>query len=371
MKFKTEKDSVVEILSAPVRAATAKGTSYTSSLRLKLKNNELEVVGSDPDLVISTKTNVSGEQDGEIIVPAKLFQDIIRSLDPGSVHVSSNDEEVTIISGKAQFIVREPVGGELTLLTKATGEGSILPTKILADALNQVVRAALDDNSRAPQLSAVLFTPLEDGIRLVATDSYRLAYRDINNIKFLNDQSEDILIPAKALEELQRIIQANQNIEDIDFIYSDTDAIFTIGNSKLATRLIRGQFPDYKRLLPDNHDKYAVVEKDTFINVINRIKLLLKDIKDMSAPIKLVFSHSGIDVSVVTPENGSANESIEVEYFGEETTIAFNPNYLLDGIRAISSEKVIIEIIDSSKPATIKSSEDNDYQYLLMPVRIS
>ncbi len=373
MKFKTEKDVIAEAIGGPVRAAISKGVSSYNvpSLKLKLKNNELEVVGSDPDLVISTKANVSGEQDGEVIVQAKLFQDIIRALDSGVVHIFSNDDEVTIISGKAEFKVREPVGGELTLLTKAEGEGSTLPTKILAEALNQVIRAALDDNSRAPQLSAVLFAKLDDGVRLVATDSYRLAYRDIKNINVIEDAEEDVLIPARTLEELQRIIQLKPDLESINFIHSDTDAIFIVGESKLSTRLIRGPFPDYHRLLPSGYEKYATVEKDAFINAINRIKLLLRDSKDTSSPIKLNFSSSGIDIDVITPENGSAHESIEAEYIGEETLIAFNPNYLLDGIKAIYSEKVVINIIDSSKPATIKAEDDDDYNYLLMPVRIS
>ncbi len=371
MKFTTEKDFIAEALNGPVRAATSKGTSYSvPSLKLKLKSHNLEITGSDPDLVISTRIDVHGEQDGETIVPAKLFQDIIRALDQGAVHVISNDEEITITSGKAEFKVREPVGGELTLLTKATAAGSLLPTKVVAEALNQVVRAALTDNSRAPQLSAVLFSATEDGIRMVATDSYRLAYKDIKGVK-IDEQTEDVLIPAKTLDELQRIISAKQNAEDINFSYSDTDAVFNVGDTKLATRLIKGPFPEYQRLLPNNYENYAVVEKEPFINVISRIRLLIRDSKDSSSPVKLNFSESHIEVSVNTPENGSAVEIIEAEYSGDETLIAFNPNYLLDGLRAINSEKVVINIIDSSKPATLEPEEEKDYHYLLMPVRIS
>ncbi len=371
MKFTTERDSIVEALNGPVRAATSKGTSYNiPSLKLKLKNNNLEIIGSDPDLVISTRTDVHGEQDGDMIVPAKLFQDIVRALDQGAVHVLSNDEEITITSGKAEFKVREPVGGELTLFTKATGDGSLLPTKILAESLNQVVRAALTDNSRAPQLSAVLFATTEDGIRMVATDSYRLAYKDIKGISIKED-TEDVLIPAKTLEELQKIILANQNEKEINFSYSDTDAVFNIGDSKLATRLIKGPFPDYQRLLPNSYENYAIIEKEPFINVINRIKLLIRDSKDASSPVKLNFSSSHVEVSVSTPESGSAVEIIEAEYSGEETQVAFNPNYLLDGVKAINSENIVINIIDSSKPATIEPEDEKDYHYLLMPVRIS
>ena len=123
--------------------------------------------------------------------------------------------------------------------------------------------------------------------------------------------------------------------------------------------------------MPNNYENYAVVEKEPFINVISRIRLLIRDSKDSSSPVKLNFSESHIEVSVNTPENGSAVEIIEAEYSGDETLIAFNPNYLLDGLRAINSEKVVINIIDSSKPATLEPEEEKDYHYLLMPVRIS
>ena len=207
MKFRSERDGLLEALSVAGRAGSPRGAlgAGGSSLQLGLHGNRLDVIGSDPDLVIEARLGVAGETDGTTLLPSRLIVDIVRSFDAGAVSFDGNDEEAKITSGRAEFAIRVPLGAEITRLSSPAGEGITLPAALVADGLRQVVRAALTDDSRATQLTGVLLVATEKGLRLVATDSYRLAFRDLVGVSALDPGSE-VLVPARALTEIQRLV---------------------------------------------------------------------------------------------------------------------------------------------------------------------
>lgn len=372
MKFRTERDNLLDALVTTSRAASARSSlGSLPSLQLSLHGNSLDITGSDPDLVIESVIEVAGLADGSILLPARLIVDIVRSLDAGVIHFDGGSEEMRITAGRAEFKVRVPVGAEITRLAPLPSDGITLPAKPFAEGLRQVVRAALTDDTRAPQLTGVLMAATEQGIRLVATDSYRLAFCDLEGISALAPGSE-VLIPARAFGEIERLISSSDDDDfTVLFRHSEFDAVFEVGNVKLTTRLLKGQFPDYQRLLPPNYPNHLKVSKEDLSSAIRRVRLMVRDTKDATTPVRISFAANAVELRVLTPENGSAAELVDGDYQGEDLTVAFNPNYLLQGIEAIRSDQVRIEIIDSSKPATIRSDADDSYQYLLMPVRVS
>lgn len=371
MKFRTERDNLLNALATTSRATSVRNALGASPiLQISLHSNALEVTGADPDLVIEAAIDVAGGEDGSMLLPSRLVVDIVRALEPGAVSFDGDGEEMRITSGKTEFKVRVPVGAEITRLTPLPSEGISLPAKQFAEGLRQVVRAALTDDTRAPQLTGVLMAATERGIRLVATDSYRLAFCDLDGISALAPGAE-VLIPARALAEIERLVSSLDDDATVIFRYSEFDAVFELGNVKLTTRLLKGQFPDYERLLPPSYPNSIEVAKDDLAAAIRRVRLMVRDTKDATTPVRISFGSDGAELTVLTPENGSAAEFVDGTYHGDDLLVAFNPNYLLQGIEAIRSATVTIDIIDSSKPATIRSSEDDDYQYLLMPVRVS
>jgi DNA polymerase-3 subunit beta len=340
---------------------------------LALHGNRLDITGSDPDLVIEARESVSGDSDGVCLVPSRLVVDIIRAFEPGAVTFDGDEEEVKITSGRAEFVIRVPVGAEITRLSSPTSDAITLPADIVADGLRQVVRAALTDDTRAPQLTGVLLVATDSGLRLVATDSYRLAFRDLRGVSALEPGS-DVLVPARALTELQRLIAAASDGVDggtLVFRHSELDAIFEVGETKLTTRLLKGPFPDYERLLPPSYPNTLITSKEEFSSALRRVRLMVRDTKDATTPVRVSFRDGGAELNVLTAESGRAVERVDGEFVGEETVVAFNPNYLLDGIDAIRSDRVVIEVIDSTKPATVRDEHESDYRYLLMPVRVS
>jgi DNA polymerase-3 subunit beta len=384
VKFRTERDSLLEAIATAGRAASQRGTVGTPSLQLSLRGNRLEIVGADPDLVIEVSTSVGGESDGSTLVPARLITEIVRSFDAGTVTFLADDEEARISSGRAEFTVRVPIGAAITRLGPPAGEGISLPAPLFAEGLRQVVRAALTDDSRAPQLTGVLMVATESGLRLVATDSYRLAYRDLEGVSAL-DEGAEVLVPARALVEIQRLVgsaapgagASSGSGERADgerrlvFRHSDLDAVFDLDTTRLTTRLLRVPFPQYERLIPPSYPSSLTAGREELAAALRRVKLMVRDAKDAATPVRVGFAPEGAELRVVTPETGQAVEHIDGDYEGDELTVAFNPGYLLDGVEALRTERVVLEVIDATKPATVRGDGDGEYRYLLMPVRVS
>ncbi|HUZ18988.1 MAG TPA: DNA polymerase III subunit beta [Acidimicrobiales bacterium] len=375
MKLRTERDGLLEALVTAGRASSPRGTGGTGSpsIQLALRGNDLEVTGSDADLVIEVRSNVIGESDGVVLVPSRLVVDIVRALEPGVVTLVGDDEEVRITSGRAEFVVRVPVGAEITRLGPPESDGIAIPAGRFAEGLRQVVRAALTDDTRAPQLTGVLMVATKTGLRLVATDSYRLAFRDLEGISAL-DPGAQVLVPARALAEIQRLVGGGEGEEEEDtlvFRHTELDAVFDLGAVRLTTRLLKGPFPDYERLLPPSYPYALTVGREELSAAVRRVRLMVRDAKDATTPVRVTFNPEGAELTVLTAESGRAAERVDGRFSGEELVVAFNPSYLLDGIEAVRSDTIFLEVIDSSKPASLRGEGESDYCYLLMPVRVS
>jgi DNA polymerase-3 subunit beta len=356
------------------RASAARSALSTgiAALQLVLKGDQLEVVGSDPDLVIEARCQVAGDTDGTVLVPSRLVVDIVRSFDQGAVVVSGGEEEARFSSGRAEFVVRVAVGAEITRLGLPEAEGIKLPAGSFAEGLRQVVRAALVDDSRAPQLTGVLMQETADGLRLIATDSYRLAFRDFAGLSAL-DVDTQVLVPAKALAEVQRLVAGAKDgdEEQIVFRHSDLDAVFDLGSARVTTRLLRGQFPDVERLVPSSYESKLLSRREEFAAALRRVRLLVRDSKDVTTPVRITFREGGAEMAVLTPESGRAVESIEGDYSGADVMVAFNPSYLLEGAEAVRAEMLVLEVNDPGKPALLRGQGEDEYRYLLMPVKVS
>jgi DNA polymerase-3 subunit beta len=223
------------------------------------------------------------------------------------------------------------------------------------------VRAASSDEGR-PILTGVLLTAEETGLRLVATDSYRLAVRDLPGVTVLR-AGQKVLVPSKALQELGRVLDAS---EPVTLHLGDHDATFEAGGVRLATRLIEGEFPNYRQLIPSHYPNRLTVGRDAFLDAVRRVKLLARD----ASPVRLAMSGDGLELSAVSQDVGQATESLDAKYEGSEMTVAFNPEYLAAGVDAAAGDEVSLETLDALKPAVLRSVEHTDFLYLLMPVRV-
>jgi DNA polymerase-3 subunit beta len=175
-----------------------------------------------------------------------------------------------------------------------------------------------------------------------------------------------VLVPSRALAELQRLVGSSS--ETVSLRLGEHEAVFELGQVRLTTRLIEGEFPNYKQLIPSSYPNRLVVGREPLLDAVKRVKLL---VKDAMTPVRISLRPEGIQLTVITQDWGQATEDVDAKYEGAEMTVAFNPQYLIDGVEAITGDDIQLETVDALKPATIRPTEDRSYLYLLMPVRVS
>jgi DNA polymerase-3 subunit beta len=363
VKFRCERDVLVDALGTVGRAVSARGGSpVLSGLRFVLTGDQLVLTGSDLDLTISASLVVAGAEDGSAVIPAKLVADIVRSLEPGAVTIEASGDESHVSGGRSQFTVHLYPVDEFPQLPLPGGESVTLDAAELAEGLRQVVPAASGDDSR-PILTGVLLAAEAGGLRLVATDSYRLAVRDLPGTSVL-DEGQHVLIPSRALTELTRVLAS---AESVTLLLGEHDASFSVGDVTLTTRLIEGEFPNYRGLIPTAQPNRLLVGRSALIDAVRRVRLMARE----ATPVRLTLGTDSLELLALTQDVGQASESVDAKYEGAELTVAFNPEYLLDGLEVTPGDEVSLETVDALKPALLRSNESQDFLYLLMPVRVS
>lgn len=362
MKFRCERDVLVEALATAGRAATSRAAlPVLSGLRLALEGDLLKVTGSDLDLTITTEVQVNGSSDGIAVLPAKLVADIVRNLEPGAVQVDSSGDRPSIQGGRSEFFLNAIPADEYPTPQEPDGETLTIQAEHLAEGLRQVVVAASGDESR-PILTGVLMAAEERGLRLVSTDSYRLAFRDLPGTTIL-EQGQQVLVPSRALQELTRHLTD----DEVTLVLAEQMVSFQVGAFHLSTRLIKGDFPDYQKLIPSDMPNCLTVDRQALTDAIRRVRLMARE----NSPIRLTMTADGLELRAITQDVGEAVEELDAKYEGSELTVAFNPEYLMEGLEVTPGEEVSLETRDPQRPAVLRSTETGDFLYLLMPVRVS
>lgn len=369
MKFRCERDLLVDALSTAGRAVTGRGGALPvlSGVRINASDDRIEVTGSDLDLTIRSSVTVNVSEAGTAVLPSRLLNDIVRSLDHGAVDVEIEGDEARISSGRSQFSVRTLPVDDFPHLDEPSGNQVSVAADQLASGLKQVVLAASSDDAR-PILTGVLMTAEEGGLRLVATDSYRLAVRDLPDATVLGE-GQKVLVPSRALGELVRVLgHANEvNVRlgerDVTFYVEPEDGV----SIELTTRLIEGEFPNYRQLIPASYPNELRVGREQLLDAVRRVKLMARE----ATPLRLTQRDGSLELMAVTQDVGQAHEEVDATYNGTELTVAFNPDFLIAGVEAATGDEVVLQTLDALKPAVLRSTEGADYLYLLMPVRVS
>lgn len=364
VKFRAERDNLLNLIATPARAAMSRGYSLPvlSGVKVEAANNRLAVTGTDLELTITASGDAPTDTPGTVVLPARLTTDIVRSLEPGVVTVTVENESCRIEGGRSNFDVRVlPVDEFPRLPVPDTSAGTVVDAQEFAKALTQIVPAASTDDAR-PILTGVLLSEHEGNLRLVATDSYRLATRDLPGVGPL--QNEDVNVPAHALAEANRLIGKN---DKLTVVFDTRSVTFAVGDTVLTSVLIEGEFPPYKRLIPDSHPNSLTVERQHFIEAVSRVSLLAKE----ATPIRMAMSADGVELRAITQDVGEAVEPVDGIFTGTDLTCAFNAHYMRQGLESCTGDTVTLFTNDALKPALLRSQSDPTFTYLLMPVRVS
>jgi DNA polymerase-3 subunit beta len=359
VRIRAERDDLADVLARAGRAVgTRSALPILQGVLCDVAGGTLHVTGTDTEITIETELEVEVLEEGRTVVPAKLVADAVRKLPAGAVAFSAKDGEVEITGNGPRFNLREFDANDFPDVTgQSNGVGVEMDGEALTDALTQVGIAASSDDGR-PTLTGVLFETESEHLRLVATDSYRLAVRDVPGVAGV----DTTLIPYRALKEIGRTIGSDK----VALSIGEREGTFSSDRGRMTARVIESSFPNYRQLLPDEYPNRLTINREALLEAVGRASLVAED----HIPVRLNLGSGGVELSVSRQDVGGETEYIEAVYDGEDMLIAFNTRYLTDGVAAIRSENLVLETISPLKPGLLTAADDGAFRYLLMPVRL-
>ena len=305
-----------------------------------------------------------------MVIPARIFNDVVRSLRVGDLVLAHERSEgvVRLSARENEYRIRAYAAEDFPQLPKFDEAGAFkMSGEALVETVEKVSRSYSRDETR-PVLTGILISFEDSRVRMVTTDSYRLSIKE-TELATTFDGSREAIIPARAMQEVSRIFSSSDE-EQVEVVLSENQALFRIGDVLLGTRLIEGNFPEYRRLLPNTFEREISVRREDLVDSLRRVSLFTQR-QTPPVPVSLAFSEGVVEVTVRNGEVGEARERLPATS-EDDFHISFNPGYLLDGLSAVDSENVLFKLNESLKPGLIVPETDGgepDFLYLIMPMR--
>ena len=363
LRITCPKSVLASSLAVVARAVSTRGAvQVLGGILLQAEGDRLTLAATDME--ISIRASLTGDIDGDasVVVPGRLLSDLVRLLPDDTVTLAYDEGEgvLAVTSGNHASRLNVYSAEDFPRLPPLDVPLQKIEAAALLATIEKVGRAASRDESR-PVLTGVLVRFEDDKLVMAATDSYRLAVKETS----LSSSGPDLdaIIPARALQELTRLASG---AEEIEIGVHENHIVFAAGDVWLTSRRIDGQFPNYKQLLPESFEVEIATPREALLEVVRRAGLMAQ----RNAPLKLRFAEGELTVSAQTQDVGEATESLPIEYAGEELEIGFNPDFLRDGLEAVSADTVQLKLINRLRPGLI-AAPDESFWYLIMPIRLA
>jgi len=368
VKISLERDALFAQLQTVSRvASTRSAIQALSGVQLSAQSSGCELRATDMDVGLRVPLEAEVAREGTVVLPARLILDVVRSLpaDHISIEARSAEQDVEVVAGNATFHIRTLRGDDFPPFPEPDPDSSVeLPADAFVSTALKVAGSASRDETR-PVLTGILVSASDRELRMVATDSYRLSVKETTLETPLTSGFE-VNVPARALQELARLVSHDQD-EPLSVSVRQNQVLFTLGRVVLSSRLIDGQFPNYRQLLPETFEHELRLAGPELTEVVRRISLLAQK----NAPLRLAFAEGELTVSAQTPDVGEARESMPVAFTGEPLEIGFNPEFLRAGLEAIDEGDVLLKLISPLRPGLIESGDESRCRYLIMPIRLN
>jgi DNA polymerase-3 subunit beta len=369
MKIVCYKDKILKAINSVVKGVASKTTMpILEGILIQTNDNEIKLTTYDLEIGIEYIMECEVKEQGNTVVNAIMFSEIIRKLPDTEIYISLNDQNLLEIECEGSLYKLATMNSEeFPELPKIEIENSIeIDQNILKNMIRKTIFAVSNDESR-PIFTGCLFEVENNKLSLVAVDGFRLALRTI----YLNKQSNNFkaVIPGKTLNEVNKII--SDSFESVKIGVSKNQALFEMDNCKIVTRILDGEFLNYKNVIPNNWETRIKVNKNNIQNSFERISLISSSAveKEKKYPVKVEVDIGKVIISC-TNQTGDAKEELYVSTEGKNLEAGFNPKYFLDSLKAIDDEEVFLEFGSSISPCLVKSIENNDYTYMILPIRL-
>jgi DNA polymerase-3 subunit beta len=375
VKIVLERDVLAEAVAWTARALPARPTvPVLAGIRMHA-GSELTLSSFDYDVSAQATVPVTTQEEGSALVSGRLLAEISRSLPARPVQITADAGRAVLTCGSATFNLLTMPEDEYPALPEMPPAAGSVGSDAFATAVGQSAIAAGRDDT-LPALTGVRIEIEGDTLTLISTDRYRLAVRELRWNPQRADQSAAVLVPARALSETARALTTGAEVlialalPGEDGQGGDGMIGFEGAGRRTTTRLLGGEFPRYQALLPTNLQSVAELSSSVLAEAVKRVAL----VAERNTAVRLAFSSGQLVLEAGTGDEAQAQEVLEATFDGDDLSIAFNPQYLLDGLTAIDSDSVRISFTEPGKPALItgKPGPDGppDYRYLLMPIRL-
>ena len=371
MKFICDRELLTNAVNITQKAVALRSTlPVLEGLLICARDNKVVITGNDLEIGIETKIDAEVEIEGSIVINSRLFGDIVRKMTGDSVVIETNPNNVTNIkSGNSKFNITGIDSAEFPEIQKFETEYDIT---IQQKQLKELVRRtifAVGTNESKMILTGCLLEASGKSVNMVAVDGFRLAYKKIvceNEVinGYLGDAS--LVIPSKSLNELIKIIDDKD--DEIKIYCSEKNVRFEFDNVIFTSRLLEGDYIDYKKIIPGDYKTSIKTETKTFIDSVERAALIITS-EVTKSPVVLNVIDGEVKVNCET-QIGKVEDIIPVDMTGESIEIGFNNRYLLDALKAVSTESIKFSFIGSTSPCLISPVEGDDFKYIVLPVRL-
>jgi len=365
VKVTCSKDELTRALSVVGRAvSTRAAVQVLGGVLLRAADGRLELAATDMEVSLRLSVEAQVEGDGAVVAPGRLLVDLARLLPDSEVVLAHHPEQgvLEVTCGPAAYKLNTYSAEDFPKLPDATAAQTFtIDSDTFLDTVSKVARSASRDESR-PVLTGVLVRFEGEKLVMAATDSYRMSVKE-TELKEAAVAELEAIVPARALTELTRIAQDSAELQ---VGVQENHVVFGAGEIWLTTRRIDGQFPNYKQLLPENFEHEVALPREEFLEVVRRASVMAQ----RNSPLRLRFAEGEVTVSAQTQDVGEAKESLPVPFTGEPLEIGFNPEFLRDGLESVGTDEIALRLISPLRPGLLRS-EDEQFSYLIMPIRLA
>lgn len=362
MKLQVTQENLNRALGSVARVANARGTlAILANVLIKTSNNRLSISATNLDIAITHYIGAKVSDEGSITVPARLMQDFVSSLPEGVINLDLQETKLHVTTDQYKSVVNGIVADDFPVMPSiAKGSGWTVEGAVFKRGLQQIVFAASNDETR-PVLTGVLLHTLNGKLYMGATDSYRLAERQLG----ANKETVKLLIPASALHDLLRVLGDGE--EKVAVTHDDQQVLFQVGDVELVTRLVEGNYPDYRKLIPEKFETQATLKRADFLNVTKVSSLFARESAG-SVTIEVDEKAKQLSIRSVASQLGENTATANAKVKGSGS-ITLNSRYLLDGLNALSGEEVTFGFNGKLEPTLIHDPENTDYRHVIMPLK--
>lgn len=347
------------------------------------EDNKVHLFATDLEIGIDCYIPAQVVETGSTVIPSRIISELIKKFPEGKIEIECKDNNITTVKeNNSNYKILGFAAEEFSNFPEIKMRAKIkLNQKLLKEAIQQVIFAASRDENRT-FLNGALFKIIDNKIEVVTTDSHRLSLKNIKPIKIesLLTEGVEVIIPYRALSELSRLLLDNKEVF-IEVRIGEKQILFILfpdgqkNSIRIYSRLIEGQFPDYHQIIPDSFKTEIKVNTKDFMDKMERISLFVRE--DLNTVKMEAINKTGdqkeerceIILKAESPSTGEASEKIFCLKKGEDITITFNTNYILDVLKIIKKENTVIKLNEPLNPVIITPDEDKNYTYILMPVR--